>query len=1212
MPVEHGVRTWSDRACSWLATVAPVAVCACSLVASMPLFRVVMPASSDGLFHLYRAWELDRLWSVGTWLPRWAPDFYFGYGYPIFRYTPPLPYALVDVVHGLGLDWTASFRAVLALGLPLSALAAYLLARSIFTPAAAVVCGVAYALAPYHLVNLYQRGDLSEYLAAIWLPLMLWAIVRLGQGILLRGLVALSAATAGLLLTHNLSVMLFLPLAAALWLGVLVLLVATRLRADAMHARAGVRPLHFATTTAVAVALSLGLTAFFWLPAFVERNQAQFFRLFHSYGYGAHFTKVEELVSFDAVQQYPPVFAFAHGSGYQFALWQGLAVLAGLAALPLLWVRLDGRARLLMAGAPLVCLAALFMATESSRQLWAALPTAGLIQFPWRFLALAALPAALLAAAAVEVLPHGLRWPAAALVVALVVVGSTGALRPIDLRVPRDEFSPAGYARFESRERLAGTTAAAEYLPPSAPERAETSPSAFALITGQPAPQGPTLPVVAKQAWGLLRLYDVTLPSAARVTLDTLTAPGLNLEVDRRPVTPGVEPRSGLAQIDVPAGRHVVVATMGETSLERAADAVSWIAAGLAAFSAMAWLVTTRPRVRLVAVPVGVVCVALCVAIPLATGARDDAGPGLAGAALQDGVVITSASVGTGTDGIVRVQPPGLVQIVGDFDVPAGLAGGVSPFVRLTASDGLTWAQVVGDALGQGQSGHVKLTLPIPAGTPPGAYRLELGAARAASGNDRPAELPLRGLVATPLLPLTSTAPLATVVIPTTSSFPSTQSLAEFDQTVELGAPAIAAKQGDSADLIAPIASGVVCGGTGDTLCVEAGDVLEVRLPWHEHGVAGHAMTVSLQLLDSSGAQWASADAEPASGRFPPTFWPGGADVLDDVALPIPSYVPPGDYKLVAAVARDGQRVGVSDATGRSLGSEATLAAIRLRPAERDVAFLTVIPPVPEQPHRDAGLGLTLRGAAVGPAKVQVGGQLDVRELWAARSPSRPDVDVSVSLLSGDGARQTLKDAPPAAAYPTSQWRPGVPVLTLWTVRLPTSIEPGAYAVTTTLHSGDERGPELTLGEVTVLPAPPAPAVHFQQAVDAVFGEQMKLLGADPALPAQRSAAAPVDVTLYWQGTRTMDTGYSVSVQLLDATGKLAAQEDQPPGGDGRSTPLWLPGVPVVDRHPLDLSKLASGTYVVQVVVYDSSNGERLHLADGTDAYQLGRLSVIP
>ena len=64
------------------------------------------------------------------------------------------------------------------LALVLSALAMYLLARSLFGPLAAAVAAIVYALLPYQLVDLYVRGALAESWAFVWLPLCAWCLTR--------------------------------------------------------------------------------------------------------------------------------------------------------------------------------------------------------------------------------------------------------------------------------------------------------------------------------------------------------------------------------------------------------------------------------------------------------------------------------------------------------------------------------------------------------------------------------------------------------------------------------------------------------------------------------------------------------------------------------------------------------------------------------------------------------------------------------------------------------------------------------------------------------------------------------------------------------------------------------------------------------------------------------------------------------------------------
>ena len=71
------------------------------LVGLHPFGYTSLATSFDGLLHLYRLVELDHLIAQGVWFPRWAPDFVFGFGYPLFNFYAPLSYYLTAPLHWL-------------------------------------------------------------------------------------------------------------------------------------------------------------------------------------------------------------------------------------------------------------------------------------------------------------------------------------------------------------------------------------------------------------------------------------------------------------------------------------------------------------------------------------------------------------------------------------------------------------------------------------------------------------------------------------------------------------------------------------------------------------------------------------------------------------------------------------------------------------------------------------------------------------------------------------------------------------------------------------------------------------------------------------------------------------------------------------------------------------------------------------------------------
>ncbi|HEY8743755.1 MAG TPA: glycosyltransferase family 39 protein, partial [Chloroflexota bacterium] len=229
-----------------------MALCGC--LGCLPLTGANPPATSDGFYHLLRAAELARQLQAGVAYPRWAPDFYLGYGYPIFLFTPLLPYYLILAVHALGAALQQAMNVVEAATLVASGLFAYAWLRRTFGASGSAVGAVLYALAPYHLVNLYYRGDLSEFLAATWFPAILLALSAMLTAPTRQRTILLGFAIAALLMTHFISALLFLPVVALLTMAELRWKRLLMLR----------RQLICGATAAL---LGAGLSAVSWLPA---------------------------------------------------------------------------------------------------------------------------------------------------------------------------------------------------------------------------------------------------------------------------------------------------------------------------------------------------------------------------------------------------------------------------------------------------------------------------------------------------------------------------------------------------------------------------------------------------------------------------------------------------------------------------------------------------------------------------------------------------------------------------------------------------------------------------------------------------------------------------------------------------------------------------------------------------------------------------------
>src|SRR5215470_9746337 len=93
----------SARTVRWLPRVdlGLLAALAFAFVANWALLsRSSLPILTDAHHHIYRTFEIIQAWRQGIFFTPWAPDFYFGYGYPVFNFYAPFTHYL-SAAYGL-------------------------------------------------------------------------------------------------------------------------------------------------------------------------------------------------------------------------------------------------------------------------------------------------------------------------------------------------------------------------------------------------------------------------------------------------------------------------------------------------------------------------------------------------------------------------------------------------------------------------------------------------------------------------------------------------------------------------------------------------------------------------------------------------------------------------------------------------------------------------------------------------------------------------------------------------------------------------------------------------------------------------------------------------------------------------------------------------------------------------------------------------------
>ena len=456
---EEAVRHTGSRVGRLLLFLALVSAC---LPAVQPLLRSEISCGYDNAFHLYRAVQIEHLWEQGVLFSRWAPDMAHGFGFPLFVFGPPLAQGLLALVHRVGLAWPVGMNLVFLIGVALGGFFMFHLAKTLYGVygggnraaglAGGAVATVAYVYSPFLAYDIYNRGSLWESLAWAFPPLVLLGMHRWSLDRDRRYLVVGVAALAAMILTHYPFAFLFAPVF-MLW----ALVQGYLRRSWAVVGRGALLGM-----------LGLGLTAFFWVPALLERSLIQTGRLLGTWVFDYHhnFLPFSHLLALPRRADPALVNDWPEKSLGLVPLLVALLPALGWRSLGRLgrWqIRWQlGTLWVLVAG-----LSALTLPT--SLGVWEHVPLLSFVQFPWRYLGPAAFCLALLAGAVPGTLagsrrgPRFLGWVTAALI-SVLVVANLGWFYPSFCSVPGD-LTVEGIIRWERLTDTLGTTAKGEYLP---------------------------------------------------------------------------------------------------------------------------------------------------------------------------------------------------------------------------------------------------------------------------------------------------------------------------------------------------------------------------------------------------------------------------------------------------------------------------------------------------------------------------------------------------------------------------------------------------------------------------------------------------------------------------------------------------------------------------------------------------------------------------
>jgi hypothetical protein len=391
--------------------------------------------------------------------------------------------------------------------------------------------------------------------------------------------------------------------------------------------------------------------------------------------------------------------------------------------------------------------------------------------------------------------------------------------------------------------------------------------------------------------------------------------------------------------------------------------------------------------------------------------------------------------------------------------------------------------------------------------------------------------------------------------------------------------------------------------GLGDPK-VAAGDTLSIKLYWRNEGMTPDD-DLFLRLVDAGSYVWAESVAVPLAG-FEESGLTDGRFVESQVSLTVPLGTPPGTYFLQTGVYNHTRQEVSGFFTLSSGGDQLTIAGpgtalSGMQPAIEHRLDLAMSPEV------------SLLGFDLPDDTLVLSDDNWLSLYWQANTDVGNDYVIGLQLLDLDEKEAAYwLGRPVMSGYPTSQWAAGELVRDPWSLELPAGTSSGDYTLQLTLFDPEAQLAvnRASLGPISVIERRRQYAVpEMQEAVGIGLDDRVTLLGYD-LYPEPVAGGGRLQMTLYWQAQRSMDTSYKVFVHLLSPDGAVVAQHDDVPVGGTIPTDDWDVGEVVADQHLVEFSAPPSGEYRLIAGMYNPASGERLLASDGKAFISLQTLSV--
>lgn len=515
-----------------------------ALVPLGSLFHPGIPATHDGPDHVARIANFYQSLSEGNLVPRWAGNLNWGFGHPVLMFLYPLPSYLSSIFHYLGWTLVDSTKLVFGATYILSVLAMYMWLKKLVGMWPAITGALLYGFAPYRFVDLYVRGALGEHVAFAIAPIVFYGFSALADNYSAKwqkSLVISALSISALILAHNAISLMFLPLITLyvfyLWL---------------YETKKSIR---FMTIAISALTLGFCLSAFFWIPAFIEGK----------------YTLRDIVTKGEFVSRFVPLDRFFY-SPWNFAgsadFSKELGILHWIGVACSLWflgsIR-ELKKHFFILTSLVVFAVSIFLMTSFALPVWQNITLLQKFQFPWRILSVSVFVSSVLGAFAFTRIAHTYqKWGVCVVIIALLFIS-----RPM--------WQPNGFIE-KPQSYYSG-------IYNSTTDTGESSP-VWSIRFMEKRSAGPleviqgVAHIEVRERTTTRHTYQVNASKETRLVENTLYFPGWQVSIDgKKPVVQFQDPQyRGLITFIVPEGKHSVIVEFKNTKVRAGANYLSLFA----------------------------------------------------------------------------------------------------------------------------------------------------------------------------------------------------------------------------------------------------------------------------------------------------------------------------------------------------------------------------------------------------------------------------------------------------------------------------------------------------------------------------------------------------------------------------------------------------------------------------------------------------------